>query len=248
MIDHFSVMLQPSAAWHEQKLNGYQLYGCLLKMLRSETAEWLHENSRTPISQNIIPCSAEKGFLWDINVFDEGLSAEIAEVLANVKEFHAQKADVLLKICRVDHQTIRDFSQIRSRSAALMEQNIIRLNFLTAAALKKNGEFLLFPDMELMLKNLWNSWNTIFPATPFEDEDALRLLVRGTYIMSYHLSSSVYRMKGNNIKGFYGHIVIGNRLSAPMKELLYALLVLSEYSGIGVKTTLGMGKTVLQLS
>ncbi len=248
MIEHFSVLLQPSAAGKEQKLNGYQLYGCLLEMLPSETAEWLHENSRTPISQNIIACPAENGFLWEINVFEEDLAAEISEALVKTKEFYAQKADILLKINRVDLQSIKNFSDIRSRSAALMEKKNIRLNFLTATALKQNGEFLLFPDMELILKNLWNSWNTIFPETPFDDEDALRLLVRGTYITSNQLSSSIYRMKGNNIRGFYGNIIIGSRLSEPMKELLYALLMLSEYSGTGVKTTLGMGKTAIQLS
>ena len=132
MIDHFSVLLQPSAAGKEQKLNGYQLYGCLLEMLPSETAEWLHENSRTPISQNIIACPAENGFLWEINVFEEDLAAEISEALAKTKEFYAQKADILLKINRVDLQSIKNFSDIRSRSAALMEKKNIRLNFLTA--------------------------------------------------------------------------------------------------------------------
>lgn len=77
--------------------------------------------------------------------------------------------------------------RVHIRSAALMERKNVRLNFLTATALKQNGEFLLFPDMELILKNLWNSWNAIFPETPFNDENALRLLVRGTYITSYHL-------------------------------------------------------------
>ena len=54
-------------------------------------------------------------------------------------------------------------------------------------------------------------------------------------------------MKGNDIRGFYGSITIGSRLSPPMKELLCALLYFSQYSGIGVKTALGMGKTKILL-
>ena len=248
MIDHFSVMLHSSSAPNEHKLNGYQIYACLLSMLKEKTAEWLHENSRSPISQNIITVTKDNSILWDINVFDEILADEISEALAKTKEFHTQKADILLSIDSVDHQRIKNFSDIRRRSSGLTDQKNIRMNFQTATALKKNGEFLLFPDMELILKNLWSSWNNIFSETPFDDEDALSLLVRGTYITSYHLSSSVYRMKGNNIRGFYGNIIIGNRLSEPMKELLNALLVLSEYSGTGVKTALGMGKTTIQIS
>lgn len=71
-------------------------------------------------------------------------------------------------------------------------------------------------------------------------------MMKGTYIKSYHLSGSIYPMKGNSIRGFYGSITIGNRLSEPIRELLYALFVMSEYSGTGVKTALGMGKTSVQ--
>lgn len=243
MIDHFSVMLSSSSPLNAHRLNGYQIYACLLSLLSKETAEQLHQNNRSPISQSIIPDKNGSNILWDINVFDEGLADEIQELLEKTKEFYARKSDITLNIDHTTHKTIRIFSDIRKISSALIEQKNIQMDFQTTTALKKNGEFMLFPDMELILNNLWNNWNNIFPETPFDDEDALRLLVRGTNIVSYHLSSSVYRMKGNNIRGFYGNIIVGNRLSEPMKELLYALLVLSEYSGTGVKTALGMGKT-----
>ena len=245
MINHFSVKLGSSVQSDEQKLTGYQIYACLLSMLKEETAEFLHENSRSPISQNILARSGKGEFLWEINVFYDTLADEIAGVLAGTKEFYAKKADIRLMIDSVQHTTVKNFADIRSRGAAMADRRNIKFDFQTTTALKKSSEFLLFPDMELMLKNWWNSWNIIFPDTPFDDEDALNLLLRGVYITSYHLSSSVYRMKGNNIKGFFGSITIGNRLSEPMKELLNALLVLSEYSGTGVKTALGMGKTTI---
>ena len=227
----------------KEKLNGYQMYGCLMSMLKEETAEWLHENSRSPISQHII--YDKNSFQWEINLFDEILSYEIGEVLSDTKEFHAQKAGIDLYIDSVKHEELKDFSDIRKQSIQLMKSGNTEIYFRTTTALKKDGEFLLFPDMELILKNWWNTWNSIFPNNPFDDEDALRLILKNTYIQSYRLSSSIHRMKGNNIKGFYGNMTIGNRLSEPMRELLNALLVMSEYSGTGVKTALGMGKTTI---
>lgn len=248
MIDHFSVKLTSSDMLNIKSLNGYQIYGCLAALFKEETAEWLHHNIRSPLSQNITHDLTDNKIIWEINSFDEILSEEIAEIFADTKEFHAQKAGMFLSVESIEHEQIKSFSDIRRRSSVLTDKRYVELNFRTTTALKRNGEFLIFPDMELILKNWWNNWNMIFPDTPFDDEDAFRLLVRGTYISSYRLSSSTYRMKGNDIKGFYGSVTVGNRLSEPMKELLNSLFVLSEYSGTGVKTTLGMGKTQFAVS
>ena len=76
-------------------------------MLKAETAEWLHKNSRSPISQHIT-YDGDK-FQWDINLFDGILSNEIGEVLSNTREFHAQKADIDLYIDNVEHEELKDF-------------------------------------------------------------------------------------------------------------------------------------------
>ena len=246
MIDHFSVILTSSDISNMKTLNGYQMYGCLAALFKEETADRLHNNTRSPISQNII--FNDNKIIWEINSFDELLSEETADILHQNKVFHAQKADMLLSVESVEHERIENFSDIRKKTSALIGHKYIDMNFRTTTALKKNGEFLVFPDMEMILKNLWNNWNMIFPDTPFDDEDAFRLLVRGVYISSYRLNSSIYRMKGNDIRGFYGILTVAHRLSQPMQEIFTALLVLSQYSGTGVKTTLGMGKTNISIS
>ena len=48
-------------------------------------------------------------------------------------------------------------------------------------------------------------------------------------------------MKGNCIYGFGGHLNIKNNMTGFHKELADALLLFSQYSGIGIKTALGMG-------
>lgn len=228
-------------------INGYQIYACLLEMLSPETAERLHENIRSPISQNIVKDKNSGKYIWEINSFDNELSEELSDILKVSRTFHAEKADTEFRIESVKRDYIGGFRDIRQRTSALMEQSRIKLDICTTAALKKSGEFLLFPDIELIIKNLWKRWNDVFPDNPFDDDDALALLLHGVYISAYDLSSSIYRMKGNDIRGFYGSITIGSRLSPPMKELLCALLYFSQYSGIGVKTALGMGKTKILL-
>ena len=50
-----------------------------------------------------------------------------------------------------------------------------------------------------------------------------------------------YRIKGAAIPCFYGRIFLEAKLPVVLQELWSALLQFAPYSGIGMKTTLGMG-------
>ena len=48
-------------------------------------------------------------------------------------------------------------------------------------------------------------------------------------------------MKGTVIPGFQGYIDITPKLSVPLMEIFKLLMIFSNYSGVGIKTSLGMG-------
>lgn len=59
------------------------------------------------------------------------------------------------------------------------------------------------------------------------------------------LNSHGYRLKGHFIPGLCGELTIENRAEGFHRQLLNALLLFSEFSGIGIKTSLGMGGIML---
>ena len=63
----------------------------------------------------------------------------------------------------------------------------------------------------------------------------------GVLIVDYSLRTVRYSLKGTKIPAFVGNIVMESRLSAPLQEIWQLLVALAPYSGIGIKTTLGMG-------
>ena len=50
-----------------------------------------------------------------------------------------------------------------------------------------------------------------------------------------------YRLKGQAIPGVVGTITLENRLEGFPAQLAHALLTFATFSGVGIKTTLGMG-------
>lgn len=73
------------------------------------------------------------------------------------------------------------------------------------------------------------------------DEEVLEQLVRYSEIVRYHLRTVSFPMEGICINGFVGTIVI--HMSGPETLTRYAHMLLSfgKYSGIGIKTGMGMG-------
>ena len=86
-------------------------------------------------------------------------------------------------------------------------------------------------------------WNGCLPECPIEDEDGegLETMACGLRCRRFQLRNQMYYLKGNSIPGFVGELTIENRLNGFHRQLADALLLFSAYSGVGVKTTLGMG-------
>ena len=67
------------------------------------------------------------------------------------------------------------------------------------------------------------------------------MLCNGIRISDYNLRTTRFQLKENKIPGFIGNMRIDAHLSAPLLDIWKILITFSEYSGIGIKTALGMG-------
>lgn len=115
------------------------------------------------------------------------------------------------------------------------------IQFLSAASFKQNGRYVIFPQEKLILQSLVNRWNSFCEEYPLCDPDALCMLESGIYIRDYTLKSVRYHLKNVYIPAFVGKVTLDSRLPVPLAELWRAILLWADYSGIGIKTALGMG-------
>ena len=100
---------------------------------------------------------------------------------------------------------------------------------------------MLFPSAELIIKSLIAKWNAACSEFAIDDDELLKLLLSGVSIAGYSLSSRDFRMKNQRISAFVGSIMLRAKLSEPLFRLYSTLLAFGGYSGVGIKTALGMG-------
>ena len=210
----------------------YRLYAWLLEQLPGEAAQLLHEHGERLVSQYLNRST------WVINLFGEETAALLGEVLETAMQIDLH-GDRLLVLERESHR-IEGPEWFLQRGREVRTQKA-ELSFVSPASFKQAGRYAIFPQERLLLQSLLMRWNEACPMYPLRDADLLAEMENGIHIVDYSLRTGRFRLKSTAIPCFYGKVILEARLPVVLQELWQALLCFAPYSGVGIKTTLGMG-------
>ncbi len=238
MITQYKFKLAASTEYIQPNL-AYRLYAWLLDRLSSEEAEKFHAPETSCLNQYI--CRD----VWTVNLLGETAANTVGEILENV-------AEIELDVCKLHLNKLSCETIQGAESLLLLGQkhahSLTRLDFRSPTSFKSGGRYMIYPREELLIQSLVNRWNECFPEYTLSDEEALAELQSGIHIVDYRLRTCRYRLKGASIPAFVGDIALEARLPIVLRDVWNSLLCFSEYRGVGIKTTLGMGGTKVTLT
>lgn len=225
----------------------YRLYAALLADAPPEFGAWVHQNAVAPVSQFFVPQGGR--WRWTVNLLGEDCASVLSPCLETRETYYLDKERVSLRVTGLERHTVEDVDAL----FALAEAHggvPHTLRFRTPTAFKSQKRYVSLPSPWLLMQNLVNCWNGCIAHCPIDDEDGqgLRALADGLSFSRFRLESSVYRLKGSGVPGFTGELTVENRLQGFHRQLADALLIFASYSGVGIKTTLGMGGVESPLS
>lgn len=231
----------------EQRLrsdDAYRLYAWLLSQLPEEYGDELHIQQEHPISHYLL-CEAGKSPQWIISILSDDANQLLQPVLCSAREIALNNITLLVEQLIVEPPVSPKDLVLAARSK---DSSRAALVLHAPTTFKQNGSYVMFPQELLVVRSLINRWNCFCPDFPLNDEEAFQMLLNGIRITDYNLHSKRYRLKGTLICGFCGKLTLSARLPLPLQELWSVLLLWAPYSGIGIKTALGMGGTSVQFS
>ena len=120
-------------------------------------------------------------------------------------------------------------------------ERYIDLAFLSPAAFKQNGKYVFYPDLSLIYGSLMRKYSASSGQLDMMDEDTLMQLVNQSEIVRYHLKTALFPMEGIRLTGFMGTIRIQIKGSDTIARYIRLLLRFGKFSGVGIKTGMGMG-------
>ena len=214
-------------------------HGALMEMLPEAYVAELHESMLHPYTQHLE--MRDHQWHWVVTTLnDQAKDLIIDQTLAQKNQVDIKKHELVVGIAEKKMSELTD-KELSSQFYQEDAPRTISLQFLTPTAFKIDGRYVFYPDIRSIYLSLMNKYDAASKAGSMKDEDALELLCRKTSLFRYDLRSTLFSMEGVKIPSFVGKITFRMHGAQTMTNLAQMLFRFGEYSGIGIKTALGMG-------
>lgn len=213
-------------------------HGVLMECIDTKYAEFLHKSEIHPYTSHLEMKNSE--WLWVVTTLNKEAYGYIIEgALLRLESFTIENKDIQVKIVG-KKITTKDNNELVRKFYQAEYSKYIEIQALTPMSFKQKSRYNFFPDVRLIYQSIMNKFDRVSDDQMF-DEDVLEYLIEHTFISRYNVKSMSFYMEGVKIPGWIGVIKLKLNGSQTMINFGNILFEFSEYSGIGIKTSIGMG-------
>lgn len=215
------------------------MQGILMEQIDREYAAYLHEQGPKPYSQYLL-IGEEKE--WIVKTCTQEAYHEIILPLLSQQfmQFVIEKKNMNVQIKEKQLKTI-DKKELLNEFYAEDSSHYLNLEFLTPVSFKSQGRYQIMPDMRYIYQSLMKKYSASSDKMEMYDEETLDQLVNSSSIIQYRLKSTYFPVEGVKIPSFKGEVGIKVSGTDTMAKYARLLARFGEYSGVGIKTAMGMG-------
>ena len=216
------------------------LQGVLMQYVDPSYGEFLHQSGMHPYSQYLN--KKKKEFAWVITALNGKAAEELLEKVTlqpgdGISLKYRQKKIEVLGREREDIS----YDELMQKNYFRENKRFIRIRFLTPVAFKQAGNYCIFPSPRLIFQSLMLKYDACAENSRILDEEVLAHYEEYSKIVRYNLKSTCFPLEGVRIPAFTGELTIRVGGPAQMVNLAWLLAAFGEYSGVGIKTSMGMG-------
>lgn len=215
-------------------------HGVMMELLGENTAAWLHSGKINPYAQYIQ--YKDDRVQWIISTTTkEAYEKIICPLMEMTKdEIYLSYHKLSLKILEKNISSIKKDIFLRDQYFCNYDR-YFKVRFITPSSFKSKGQYKNYPTLRWIFQSLMNKHDFVNENNKIYDEDVLELLDQNCVISNYKLSSTYFYLEGVKIPAFFGNITIHVRENQSIVNLVNYLLMFGEYTGIGMKASMGMG-------
>jgi len=231
---------------------GSIFHGALMEILPDKACDIFHKDGVKAFSQFVMAESLNESitnFKWVINTLNEEAAEYILKpfISGNIRGLNLLHKGETLEISDIiEHEEMSFDNLVRQFFLSNEAKRDVNINFITPCSFKSNNKYIFFPDIGLIYKNIINRFDSCSTDIKLNDESTVNHLVENTNIVSYKLNSCFFHLEGVKIPAFKGNIKF--RINGPqtLVNLANLIFAFSKWSGIGIKTSLGMGGVTVE--
>lgn len=221
--------------------SGSSFQGFLMEKIEPEYASKLHNLTTNSYSQYIN--RTKEGTYWNISATNREAYEKIITKILELDEVVIEDKDLKLKILDKNLTVIKREDFIEKNLFENIDSKEIDFKFVTPAAFKKNNRYVIIPDPALIFQSLIRKFDSSGEEEMFS-YDLLEEINNSVYISRYNLRSRLFYLEKTKIPGFMGSITMRVESNREILSILKLLNSFSEFSGTGIKSSMGMGGTI----
>ena len=216
---------------------GSVLHGVLMELVGTDYAGQLHETGLRPYSQYVYFDKDRKQYIWRLSGVTADAVNRIVRPMLEMPEkiFLKQKRGHLYIKDRtiLEETAYEDLMHKFWSSDSLYTQ--AKLQCMSTTSFKVDKQYTIFPEA---LLRQWNQFSTF---GILDTDSILGDLEAGVFIRDYNLRMGIYGLEGVKIRGFRGQVIMQFKRNVELQRVLALLSYYSQFTGLGIKTALGMG-------
>lgn len=214
------------------------LQGILMEQIDTNYAQQMHEQGLKPYSQHLEMHTKE----WVVKTCTKEAYQEIILPLSDsaFTQFKIEKKDMQIKILEKNTKTILK-KELLEEFYSNTCSHYLNFEFLTPVSFKSSGRYMIMPEVRYIYQSLMNKYSAASTEMNMYDEETLEQLSGSSRIVWYRLKSTFFPVEGVKIPSFKGELSIKIDGTDTMAKYARLLARFGEYSGVGIKTAMGMG-------
>lgn len=214
-------------------------HGAVLELLDTEFVQQLHGGSVNPYSM-YLSFEGEDTYLHVMTLTEEAYDRMISDRLDRLESLELRHNGIYVEVEKRELEVRERRSLLEDFYGERLSRHVT-VEFRTPTAFKQRGKYLFLPDLRCIYQSLLKKYEETDEDFAFTDEDTLFHLTEHTHIRGYRLKSVPFPLEGITVPGFAGELRLSLNAPQPLINLANILFEFGTYSGIGIKTSMGMG-------
>ena len=220
------------------------LHGIIMEQISTEYSEYLHKQKIVPYSISVT--NYHDQLLWTINTLTEEAYDMIIKNFENISEINMKQKNKTIKVKKLSLKTmtyeklVQDYYYNKS-----ILKNEYTIYIQTPLAFKNGKDYTFMPDFRLLFRSIMKKFDLFSNDIKLYDLETINHLTEVIKIKKYKIRSNIFNLHNQKIPGLLGTITFTIDSNDAICRLVSLLLAYSEYSGVGIKTAIGMGSVSL---
>ena len=240
MPSSLTISLRGDPDQHHGPYLSSMLQGVLMENIDPSFADVLHRTGAHPYSQYVL--TEGNDIRWTVNALSEEAERMIIRPLKEhlLKDIYLEHREETLSVTDIQEESI-SYDELVQKYYFGTGSKFLTIQFLTPTAFKQAGKYCIFPTGRLIFQSLMMRYDAGSESTRIFSDELLEEFEQYTEITDYRLQSVRYSMEGVRIPSFIGRCTFRFHGPQQFANTAHMLAQFGKYSGIGIKTGMGMG-------